>query len=119
MKFSYTYYWNAEQDENGRNIGLMDGYLPGHKLQIAHRGFIETAVFPDVRKQSDLEMVAEALFFNFNNPAKRPAGYRGPSMSIGSVIEIQGVCFRCMSFGFEITEIWQSPIELGPWESSL
>lgn len=42
---------------------------------------------------------------------KRAFGYRGPSMSVGNVVEIQGICFAAASNGFERLEIRQSEID--------
>jgi hypothetical protein len=44
--------------------------------------------------------------FNSDN---RPADYRGPSMSVGSIITLAGVAFAVKSFGDEQVDISSSP----------
>jgi hypothetical protein len=118
QSYSFTYYWNSQEDAHGRNTGMLDGFRDGDTLQIAFRGLFECA-FP-VKKAEDLESVAEVLFVVFNDPDRRPAEYRGPSMSVGSVLEIQGKCFAVAPCGFVPVEIWKCPIEDGNprWSSA-
>jgi hypothetical protein len=106
--FSFTYYVNVQEDAQGRRTGWDVGYIAGDALQIAYRGFV--AADPPGTGRQRLETMAEALFSRFNNPDLRPAGYRGPSMSVGSVVEIQGVHFAVDPLGFKEVEIWQSSI---------
>lgn len=106
--FSFTYYVNIQEDAQGRFSGYEYGYQEGDTLQIGYRGFI--SVDSTFEGRSRLESVAHALYARFNHPDMRPAGYRGPSMTIGSVIEIQGVHFAVESLDFKEVEIWQSPI---------
>lgn len=112
MRYSFTYYWNAQRDNAGRPVGFFDGYLPGHRLEIAYRGLVEVAEITRTRDLLDLFRAAETLFVIFNDDARRPTCYHGPSMSVGSVVEVQGVCLTVASYGFERVEIWQSEIGL-------
>lgn len=116
--FSFTYYVNMQEDAQGRLTGFLDGYKNGDDLQIAYRGLISADSFYEGRQR--LEAVAHALFARFNHPDMRPAGYRGPSMSVGSVIEIQGVHFAVEPLDFKEVEIWQSQIHAqdGRWTAA-
>jgi hypothetical protein len=106
--FSFTFYANVQEDAQGRNTGYMDGYKEGDDLQIAYRGFVD--VDSTYQGRQRLESVAHALYARFNNPDLRPEGYRGPSMSLGSVLEIQGVHFAVAPLDFTEVKIWQSRI---------
>jgi len=110
MTYSFTFYWNAQRDDQGPLVGFLDGYRPGHKLEIAYRGFVKIHEEHKTRVQSDLFTVADVLFAIFNEDGRRPSSYRGPSMSVGNVIEIQGLCLAVASVGFESVEIWESEI---------
>jgi|GEM_PF-3670772 len=112
MRYAFTFYWNAERDAAGHAVGFLDGYRPGHKLEIAYQGFVLIHEDDESRNLPALVTVAERLFAIFNDNDLRPACYRGPSMSVGSVVEIQGVCYAVTSIGFERVEIWES--EIGP-----
>jgi len=107
--YSFTYYWNAQQDEKGRFTAFFDGYKSGDPLQIAYRGLVEVTAVNLFRDSLQLA-IAEALFSLFNGPDRWPVDYRGPSMSVGSVLEIQGSFFAVASVGFESVDIWGSPI---------
>ena len=110
MRYSFTFYWNAQRDPAGHLIGFLDGYQPGHQLEIAYQGFVSVEEPDKPRELADLVRVADVLFAVFNDDDRRPACYRGPSMSVGNVVEIQGVCFAVAPVGFERIEIWQSEI---------
>jgi hypothetical protein len=110
--YSFTYYWNARQDEKGRFTAFFDGFTSGDPLQIAYRGLVEVRAINLFRDSLQLA-IAEALFSTFNGPDRWPADYRGPSMSVGNVLEIQGSCFAVASVGFESVDIWDSPISPG------
>lgn len=110
MTYSFTFYWNAQRDDQGHLVGFLDGYRPGHKLEIAYRGFVKVSEEDKARLQPDLFTVADVLFAVFNEDGRRPSSYRGPSMSVGNVIEIQGRCFAVAPIGFESVEIWESEI---------
>ena len=112
LKLPFTYYWNAETDSKGRAIGFLEGFQPGHKIQVAYRGMVDMGPDFHVCSKDDLVTVMSRLFATFN--IGRPEGYRGPSMSVGSVVEIQGVCFAVESVGFKMVEIWESYVEPTP-----
>jgi hypothetical protein len=75
---AYQYYWNSQEDAQGRYIGMMDGFKLGDKLTLAYEGTVSVP-----SDAGDLE-ISEKLFEIFN--IDRPDDYRGPSMSIGSVV---------------------------------
>ncbi len=110
MKYSFTFYWNAQRAPQGYLVGFLEGYQPGHRLEIAYRGLVSVLEDDRPRASEHLLWVAEILFAVFNDESRRPACYRGPSMSVGNVVEIQGVCFAVAPLGFEPVEIWQSEI---------
>jgi hypothetical protein len=113
--FSFTFYTNVQEDSVGRLAGREQGYKRADRLQIAFRGFISTDP-PLHEGHRKLELVAHALYVRFNHPDMRPVGYRGPSMSIGDVVEIQGVHFAVeRGAEFSEVEIWQSPIHAKDW----
>jgi hypothetical protein len=113
MRYAFTFYWNGQRDAAGRLVGFLDGYRPGDKLEIAYQGFVLIHGVDEARSLPALLTVAESLFAIFNDDDRRPACYRGPSMSVGNVVEIQGVCYAVASVGFERVEIWQSEIDIG------
>lgn len=119
MRYSFTFYWNAQRAPQGYLVGFLEGYRPGHSLEIAYRGFVSVGDDDRPRVPEDLLRVAETLFAIFNDEQRRPACYRGPSMSVGNVVEIQGICFAVATLGFERVEIWQSEIAAcdGRWIS--
>lgn len=103
----YRYLWNRAEDEHGRNLGLMDGYVPGNPLCVAYEGEI-TGVLPEDTPSRALA----ALYRIFN--IDRPTDYRGPSLSVGSVVEfIDGErrrAYACASVGWIVADISTSPI---------
>jgi hypothetical protein len=111
--YSFTYYWNARQDEKGRFTAFFDGHKSGDPLQIAYRGLVEVRAV-NLFRDSLQVAIAETLFGRFNDPDRWPADYRGPSMTVGNVLEIQGSCFAVAAAGFEPVDIWESPIGPGP-----
>jgi hypothetical protein len=106
--FSFTYFVNVQENSRGHLTGFTEGYKNGDDLLIAYRGFVAADSLYKGRQR--LENAAHALFAIFNHPDMRPAGYRGPSMSVGSVVEIQGVHFAVEPLGWKEVEIWQSRI---------
>jgi hypothetical protein len=108
----YRYYWNEKKDEQGRNISMLDGYTPGDPLCLAY----ESEVTYD---NCEFMAAAEYLFYQFNSDDLRPVDYRGPSMSVGSVIEFDDnilglpgkkTALACDVFGFIQVDISQSRI---------
>ncbi len=112
--YSFTYYWNAQVDGQGRNVGFFMGYSEGDALQIAYRGFVELEFV--CRDMETLESAAEFLWGIFNDSDRRPADYHGPSMSVSSVVEVQGVCYAAEPIGFKTATICKS--EIHPGEAS-
>jgi hypothetical protein len=93
-KVPYKYYWNLQTDEQGRSISMMDGFNIGDPLCLAHEGDIET-------NGSLAYTVLDELYYRFNAPGARPTDYRGPSMSIGSVVVLDSQkAYRCDRIGF-------------------
>jgi len=89
MLYQYTYYWNDAKDEAGHWLGFF-GYEPGHKLVVAYRGQVKAPTIPDA---------LDKLYQIFNTEY-RPASYRGPSMSVGSVIGIGEGFYACAPVGW-------------------
>lgn len=102
MTVAYRYYWNANEDEKGRFTTFF-GFNPGDKLQVAYEGEIPSG--------SDSEEALEKLFVKFNSPYERPDDYRGPSMSVGSVVTLgfpdtgEAVSYSVSNFGFKVADI--------------
>jgi hypothetical protein len=97
---NYKFYWNLQVDEKGRSISMCDGFTVGDPLCIAYEGEIDPAV--------DWLGTAELLFHKFN--MDRPDNYRGPSMSVGSVIEFDGKAYAVASCGFVEVDISGSEV---------
>lgn len=107
---SFTYYWNNEKDAQGRNVGFF-GFKSGHALQIAYRGFVEVDFSIDIDYESEAVVVAaNKLFRIFNDDVCRPRNYRGPSMLVGSVLEINSVFLAVTNTGFRVVSIFGSNI---------
>lgn len=105
MIYSFTYYWNAEVDAKGRNVGFF-GYEPTHRLEVAYQGFIfsdQPAIFAEL---------VERLFYVFD--VAHPSDYRGPSMSVGSVVAINCQAYKCASTGFEKVDLTNNSISACP-----
>ena len=69
----YQFFLNQEKDEQGRLVGFF-GYKPGHALELAHVGTLE----------SDFIAAANELFEMFN--VNHPIDYCNRSMSVGDVL---------------------------------
>jgi hypothetical protein len=72
---------NEAKDSKGRHLGFF-GFKKGHPLCVAYEGDIECLADAD-------EMHLLCDLFSIFNTERRPVDYRGPSMSVGSVIELQ------------------------------
>jgi hypothetical protein len=110
----YQYLWNEKKDSEGRHPSLWDGYQPGDPLCLAWEG--DTGM-----NGTDAEL-CEDLFHLFNAPGARPEGYRGPSMSVGSVVvlgdlaHVSNVAYAVDRVGFKQVDITASPIVDAPKE---
>lgn len=94
-------YHNTTKDEQGRLLGMVDGYEPGHLL---------TKVYElDARDGAHWAAALAYAYDVFNvgheaTPPNRDAvGYRARdnrSLSIGDVVEIEGTWYACMPVGW-------------------
>lgn len=116
----YVYYWNMQKDEKGR-FTTFDGFREGDPLCIADSGEVADVTTLEERagKKTLLnwaEFVLDRLFEIYNTDL-RPAHYRGPSMSVGSVIQLGNTYFTVEPVGYkEISSLSASPIVPAPSE---
>ncbi|HMF62998.1 MAG TPA: hypothetical protein VK608_02835 [Edaphobacter sp.] len=101
-KVAYKYFWNMQKDPQGRFIGMMDGFTYGDPLCLAHEGTIEA--------RPDPLATCEDLFHRYNADDARSPDYRGPSMSIGSVVEFSGEAYAVARQGFVKVDISGSKV---------
>lgn len=101
-KVAYKYFWNMQKDQQGRFISMMDGFTHGDPLCLAHEGTIEA--------KPDPLATCEDLFHRYNSDDARQPDYRGPSMSIGSVVEFSGEAYAVARQGFVKVDISGSEI---------
>lgn len=99
----YRFYVNVEQDEKGRLVCFMDGYQPGHALQLAYQGeLLEQCVRQGQSDKTVRLWHCETLFRIFN--IEHPVDYRNRSMSVGDVVVLEEVgalwAYACMPVGF-------------------
>lgn len=99
----YKYYWNDQKDAQGRNTAMMDGYKEGDPLTLMYSG--------SLLNMTTALTACDDLFYMFNADGARPADYRGPSMSIGSVIQLGSKAYAVESVGFREVDISRSPIQ--------
>ena len=75
MDIFYSFYNNVQLTTQGHVSGLLNRYTDGDKLELVYSGYLCRDIEP-----------LEYLFDLFNDPTKRPANYKGPSMSVGDVV---------------------------------
>jgi hypothetical protein len=105
MRIHYRFYNNSQLTPSGHFSGLLDGWKHGDELTLAYEGILDTGLaLPSSQ--------AEELFRIFNEPGARPAGYRGPSMSVGDVIQLVDTNqdFAVDRFGFREVRIQGAPM---------
>ena len=102
----YRYLWNERKDGQGRNTSMFDGYQSGDPLCVAYEEEIGGAGQTALRY---LSLFCDTLFTTFN--LYRPDDYKGPSMSVGSVIDFgEHGAFAVERAGFKQVDISTSPI---------
>jgi hypothetical protein len=90
----YKFFWDEKKDDKGREIALLRGYKAGDPLLMVYESTIAWHA-------NDMQLL-EDLYRKFN--IEHPVDYHGPSMSVGSVINLAGKWYACMPFGFESVE---------------
>jgi len=99
------YLRNEERDAEGRHVGMMDGYRPGHDLEFV-QSFYSTLA-------SALE-ACEYGFALFNRGSGQECYFSGRSMSVGDLVIVERIggdaaslaAYKCASAGFEPVE-WE------------
>jgi hypothetical protein len=105
VRIHYRFFNNSQLTPSGHLSGLLDGWKHGDELTLAYEGILDTELaLPSSQ--------AEELFRIFNVPGRDPAGYRGPSMSVGDVIHLVDgdAAFAVERFGFKPAEIKGAPM---------
>jgi hypothetical protein len=64
----------------------------------------------ELSQESTIWGLLEHLFVMFNQDGRRPAEYRGPSMSVGSVVKLFDKTYAVRHIGFAEVDISQSSI---------
>jgi hypothetical protein len=90
----YKFYWDEKKDNEGREIALLRGYVAADPLLMVYEG---TSAW-----HADDLQILEDLYRKFN--IEHPVDYHGPSMSVGSVVNLAGKWYACMPFGFELID---------------
>ena len=103
MEINYIFYWNSHEDGK---VGPVRGYKPTDELIKAYAGTykVEHAQRP--------EYVLDRLFEQFN--LFRPIDYFGPNMSMGSVVELNGVAWSVNNVGFSEVDLSNNAIRPTP-----
>lgn len=95
---------NIQTDEVGRSIGRMDGYQPGHDLEMVQSYAVLAPGYT-------LPQICEEGFALFNRGSGIECAFLGPSMSVGDLVLIEGAptarwAYHCASVGFEAID-WE------------
>jgi hypothetical protein len=109
MQSTYAYFWNSQLDEDGRDRGLYLGHQPNDELTLADIGVVD---IPGAESTPDADLDAlDTIYSMYNNPARRPQEYRGPSMSIGSVVILGEKAYSVTREGFQPTVLGECRIK--------
>lgn len=103
--YKYEIHLNEQLDEQGRHVGWMDGYEPGHELVPAYTGTVIA---------NDDQHALNEIFRIFN--IDHPEDYEARSLSVGDVVVLHTQdgpyegAFACDPVGWREVEI-VSPVE--------
>ncbi len=79
-------------------------FLPYRENRVAPRSLYEVVYAGTVEEIGDPLAVLESLFTKFN--ANHPDDFRGHSMSVSDIVELDGKCYYCDSIGFVELKEW-------------
>ncbi len=87
-------------DSAGHRTSFLHGYRPGDRLALAYKARWKHLLFDF--SQEDFDHFAAQLLFRWFNIERSGdiANYRGPSMSVGDVVEIDGRAYAVDTPGF-------------------
>ena len=78
--------------------GISYLFLPYREKRVPQRGLYNVVYTGTIEKSGSVMQVLEKLFAKFN--INHPADFRGHSLSVSDVIELDGGYYYCDSFGF-------------------
>lgn len=79
-------------------------FLPYREDRVPSKSLYDVVYTGEV-KPDDTLMVLERLFVKFNT--NHPADFKGHSLSVSDVVELDGKHYYCDSFGYEEIKNWK------------
>ena len=79
-------------------------FLPYRKNRLAPRSLYEVVYTGEIESSGDIMKDLERLYTKFN--IDHPAGFKGHSLSVSDLVELDGKCYYCDSIGFVELKNW-------------
>lgn len=95
----YKIYQLANNEEGYRYM-----FRPYRENRVAQRDLYEVVYTGTVEEIGDPLAVLESLFTKFN--IDHPADFKGHSLSVSDIVELDGKFYYCDSFGFVELKNW-------------